>query len=607
MKSEPKKRLEQKCHVEAAGLSRGALHSSAVHFGLLLWSLFTFSQLSATEVSDLTQNSEVDVELKRITLFILSEFERSTALYDLLADASAEKLEELFNQLLNAMPSIQQAGLQETIVRRLSLISPQKALNLIDEIPEDQQQLLIQAVFEEWSIFGLDEAIERGRNLDLPKSNQALKGILAARNDLSKEIQHAIARQFGDESVLVDLEARRLIEDTVENPKSVWNQLSADYAISLKELSESQRNALAHVAGEWIKKDGFKAHQEVMKGIASKEDRAWLVQVLLERYLEEDTTASVEYAKNVRTTDREVLLRAIGIWAAEDGWSAFQAAELVDRETKDDSLRLQRAAIIAWAEVDGHTLLASLPTLPSSLRDWGRETALLSMRYTSPESVPDFLEDIKDDRTRRMIVDNLVREWARYDPLAAAEWTTSGDRNLPADEITRDYINTIFHEAMRKDPHGAMELALASPLNDEGVGPEAVVIGSTAIWNADKAIEMLDLARNSATRRTALSSVARYLIENGESDRVLQMISEEPEEDQQKHYEEFVWTWAVKQPQDLLEKFDSVPYEEVKREGARLILVQNYIDGPFMTKEDMEKIKEYVAEKDLELMQHTVD
>lgn len=607
MKSEQKRRLAHRCHVESAGLSRDVLQSSAVQLGLLLWSLFTFSQLSATEVSDLTQNSDVDVGLKRIPLSILSEFERSAALYHLLADASAEKLVELFNQSLNGRPSIRQAGVHESIVRRLTLISPQKALNLIDEIPEDQQKLLIQAVFEEWSIFGLDEAIERGKNLDLPKSNQALKGILVARSDLSKEIRHAIARQFGDDSVLVDLEARRLIADTVENPKSVWNQLAPDYGISFRELSESQRDALAHVAGEWIKKDGFKAHQEVMKDIASKADRAWLVQVLLERFLEEDTTASVEYAKHIRTTDREVLLRAIGNWAAEDGWSAFQAAELVDRETRDDSLRLQRAAIIAWAEVDGHTLLASLPNLPSSLRDWGRETALLSMRYTSPESVPDFLEDIKDDRTRRMIVDNLVMDWARYDPHAALEWTTSGDKNLPAAEITQGYTGTIFYEAFRKDPHSAWEMALACPTDEDGVGPEAVVIGSTARWDIEKAIELLSSARNSATRRTALSSIATHLIEDGESDRALQMISDEPEEDHKKHYEAIVWNWAVKQTQDLLEKFDSVPFEEVKREGARLILVENYIDGPFMTKEDMEKIKEYVAEKDLELMQHTVD
>lgn len=607
MNSKLKTRLANQSHNESAGLPRNALRSSAVHLGLLFWSLFTFSQLSATEVSDLTQNSDVDVELKRITLFILSEFERSAALYDLLADASAEKLEELFNQSSNTMPSIRQAGLQESIVRRLSLISPQKALNLIDEIPEDQQQLLLQAVFEEWSIFGLDEAIDRGRNLDHPKSNQALKGILAARNDLSKEIQYAIARQFGDEGVLIELEAKRLIEGTVEDPKKVWNQLAADYGNSLAELSEPQRNALAHVAGEWFNKDGFKAHQEVMEGIASKEDRAWLVQVLLQRYFEEDATTSVEYARHVRTTDREVLLQAIGIWAAEDGWSAFQAAELVDREIKDDSLRLQRAAIIAWAEVDGHTLLASLPSLPSSLRGWGRETALLSMRYTSPESVPDFLEDIKDDRTRRMIVDNLVRDWARYDPLAALEWTTSGDKNLPAAEITQGYTGTIFYEALRKDPLSAWEMALASPTDEDGVGPEAVVIGSTARWDIERAIELLSSARNSATRRTALSSIATHLIEDGKSDRALQMISDEPEQDQQKHFEAIVWNWAVKQPQDLLEKFDSVPYEEVKREGARLILVENYIDGPFMTKKDMEKIKEYVAEKDLELMQHTVD
>lgn len=584
-----------------------------VWLGLLIFTVQSYGNLSAETHQDaaLRQSEVLDVhsvdvsaELEAITE-ILSPFERQGALNDLLESASDSALASLLFRSRNITPSHVRRELQESLVRRLSSDDPAKALGLVVDLPENHQKLLIEAVFEEWSFHELDKAMEHAEQLPHPTYTWALQAILSARDDLAAEDRLAIARRFDEEQLLVDLNANSLVDQEIENPKSVWNQLMRDYGNNLNQLSEAQREALVHVAGMWIREGSLEAHRNVMRTLSNKEDRAAIVSALLQRFYDEDPARSLAYTEHVANTDREVLNRAVGNWAETDGWTAFQAAQLFDGESKVQSDRMQRSAIIAWAENDAHTLIAALPKLPASLFEWSRETALLKMRFTYPESVPEFLGGIEDEREVRMIVDNLVRDWARIDPLAAYEWTMSGDKSLQA-QSGGSRVGTIFYEAVRKNPHSALPMALALPLDENGVGPEAVVIGSMTTEDVDLAIDMLESARNSATRRQALSSIATNLVRRGNSDRAIQLIFKESEEDQLTHFEEIAWIWAGSHSEDLLSKFDSVPFDEVKRKCARYLLVENSID-PFMTKKDMEKIKEYVAEKDLDLMKHTVD
>ncbi len=585
----------------------------AAWLGLVIFTVQSYTNLTAETHQDaaLRQNEALDVhsldvriELEAITE-ILSPFERQGALNDLLERASDSTLASLLVQSQDTTPSHVRRELQESLVRRLSADDPAKALGLVVDLPKNHQKLLVEAVFEEWSFHELDEALDHAEQLADPTYRWALQGILSARDDLEEGDRLAIARRFSEEQLLVDLNANALVDQEIENPKSAWNQLMRDYGNNMNQLSEAQREALVHVAGMWIREGGLEAHRNVMRTLSNKEDRAAIVSALLQRFYDEDPARSLAYTEHVANTDREVLNWAVGNWAETDGWTAFQAAQLFDSESTAQSDRMQRSAIIAWAENDAHTLIAALPKLPASLFEWSRETALLKMRYTYPESVPEFLDGIEDEREVRMIVDNLVMDWARIDPLAAYEWTMSGDKSLKA-QSGGSRVGTIFYEAVRRNPHSALPMALALPLDENGIGPEAVVIGSMTTEDVDLAIDMMESARNSATRTDALSSIATNLVRRGNSDRAIQLISKESEEDQFTHYESVAWIWALTHSEDLLSKLDSVPFDEVKRKCARYLLIENSIE-PFMTKEDMEKIKEYVAEKDRDLMKHTVD
>ena len=557
---------------------------------------------SATKFS----NSDPDLD---DTTQLLSPFKRQIALNNLLEDSSPELMEDLFKQAHSVSPKHLQYEVKEAIVRRYALIEPEKAFALIASSAkaEIERELLTVSLFEEWSIFGIDEAVAYATQLSQPDSNWALKGIWASHRDLSDHELRSIARKLGEEAALIDLRARAIVGKIVESPRELWFQLVGDYGSNFERLTNDQRQALSYVAHAWVRRDGTEAYGNVMQAFSGNAGRSWILCELLKRFFQEDTTVAIGLANQARNTNREVLLTAIGNWAEDAGWSAFEAAQHLDRDAGGDPSRLQREAIVSWAQNKPHALIEAVPDLPPGLQDWSFETALMEMSHKFPESVPEFLKDVSDIGRRHTIISDFVNWWADIDPLAAYEWV-SNDPLTAADRFPgSDTYYALLDPAVRRNPYAAMQIALDFPVDETmGEGLEAEVIGRIASRDVDWAVELLESARDHDTRNSAMSTIGLAMIRAGSSGRAIELVSEESEKDQLLYFASFAWMWATEKPKDLLAKFDSLPSDKVKQSCSWQLLKAHQRE-PFLAAEDLEIIRPYLHEWELELLEKTLE
>ena len=213
--------------------------------------------------------------------------------------------------------------------------------------------------------------------------------------------------------------------------------------------------------------------------------------------------------------------------------------------------------------------------------------------------MPALLREVQDDSAREIVLHNVTREWAKLDPYAAYEWAST-DPTLK--DVPGDAAGGVFGVIARENPHAAIPIALTFPKED-GIGPEAGVIHATARLDVEAAIGMLDLARDKATRRDAYSGIGKALVRQGDSDRAIRLVENEPEAVQSRYFDEFAYIWAEYQPLDLLAKLEDLPTIKAK-EACSSALLSRHEYEPFLDADDLEKLAKYVDDKERHVHEH---
>ncbi|MXX94988.1 MAG: hypothetical protein F4039_07830 [Gammaproteobacteria bacterium] len=480
--------------------------------------------------------------------------------------------------------------LQDVVIRALAISSPRQALNDVSSLPPRRQYSLVVAVFQEWSLVDLDRAVTGAKRFDEPLKRAALKGILTARKDLDDSYLLNIASELENEQFFHDLATRDLVESGIDDPADTWNQLISEIEGNFNSLSVAYQETLVSVAKAWVLQDGLGAITAINSAFPAREDRVWLTQQLLSTLVSEDEEVASGIVENMRHEDREGLLQVVQTWAQDDGWEAFRAAQWMDQGT--DHRRMQRAAIEGWASSNPLSLFRNAIELPEPLFEFSRTTALLEMRYTSPESVPALVEEIEDPYTRTLMLDNLIVDWAQRDLSGALRWALEHDQ-VPGRK--NQYTPRILPIAAQKSPIQALTIALEVPLkDDDAVGPEARVLAMWATNDVEAAIDSIPRMRNQNTRMAAFRSIGMELMDQQDYDRVLALVETEPIEDQLNYFEDFAPRLASKNPRFLIEKFDSLPNESFKRLCSEVLLEFNSgADTPFLTDDEVRKFEQF--------------
>ncbi|MDE0644719.1 MAG: hypothetical protein OXH84_00565 [Gammaproteobacteria bacterium] len=480
--------------------------------------------------------------------------------------------------------------LQDVVIRALAISNPRQALNDVSNLPSRRQYSLVVAVFQEWSLVDLDRSVTEAKQVDEPLKQAALEGILTARKDLDDSYLLNIASELENEQLFHDLAARDLVESGIADPADTWNQLISEIEGNFNSLSVAYQETLVSVAKAWVLHDGLSAITAINSAFPEREDRVWLTQQLLSTLVSEDEEIAIGIVENMRHEDREGLLQVVQTWAQDDGWEAFRAAQWMDQGT--DHMRMQRAAIEGWASSNPLSLFRNAIELPEPLFEFSRTTALLEMRYTSPESVPALVEEIEDPYTRTLMLDNLIVDWAQRDLSGALRWALEHDQ-IPGRK--NQYTPRILPIAAQKSPIQALTIALEVPLKDDDeVGPEARVLAMWATNDVEAAIDSIPRMRNQNTRMRAFRSIGMELMDQQDYGRVLALVEREPIEDQLNYFEDFAPRLASKNPRFLIEKFDSLPSESFKRLCSEVLLEFNSgADTPFLTDDEVRKFEQF--------------
>lgn len=531
---------------------------------------------------------------------ILSTFERTMALNRLVVDATSTRLLELFEQAETVQPRLLRDEFQEGVIRKLATIDPLGALVLIEETDEHGHSFLISAIFEEWSVANPSQAIEHLGNLEKILQDYALRGLLRSGVELPESVRSELAVDIDILRYGLDERASTVLAKSLDNPAEEWHNLLAEFGSHPESFSDLQREAMVHVALELLAQDGVATMRTLMESFPLRNDKAWLTKEILQGLVAAANHDGLRsFAAEMERTHKWVLLKATKDWATTDGETALVAAQLMDKGNTVNPERMQRVALDSWASNDPHSLIAALHKIPEELRLWSQQTALWAMGTSTPESVPTLLREVQDDSVREIVVLNVVREWAKLDPYAAFEWASTDPtlKNVPGDPAGR-----VFEVIARENPYAAIPIALTFPKED-GIGREASIIHATARLDVEAAIGMLDSARNKATRRDAYSGIGKALVMQGDSERAIQLVENEPHSVQSSYFSEFAYIWAEYHPLDMLAKIEDLPTVEAK-EVCSSTLLSLHESEPFLNARDLEKLAKYVDENERHIHEH---
>ena len=515
----------------------------------------TMTQNLTSSEGTLISISNIERELKS-----KGPFHRTLTLHNFLSSASAQKHSDFFQIAENIRPSTLRDEIQDTVVRRLSLLTPKTALSLIEQVPQGRRDALFETAFMEIAISDLDEATALAKTLDSTQRRSALRGILQASENVSYDRLREIAAQLGDEQAAIDRIAQSMLEARIDDPSTMWTELLNEYGDKIESLSDAQVQLLVHVAKLWTEESGTSAIQSLFYSLGSDDSRVALVTNLLQELNHPSHPQLVlDVAQWIKTTDLEVLAEAFAEWAKTNPQLALELAATV--EMSGQHTRMQRSVIESWIRSDPNSLLEALNQIPESLQDWSQHEALLWMTNTTPELVPAWLPGVKDEYSREIVIGNLVHNWVEHDPLRVWKWVQTDEH---AKKLVPQLIYGILGHLAHVDSSRALEIALEQPIDASEVGLEVTVIGQTTRVDVERGIAMLENARNQATLHAAQIAVGSILVKQGKINRLMEFSATLPEDDRDGFFYDLSSSWVFDNPESLLESLDSLPSEEVR-------------------------------------------
>ena len=545
-------------------------------------------------------NSDIQVESLGDLAAFDRGFDRTVALFNLLAGADQQQLVKLIQQSKEIEHYSQRRSIQNAIFQRFASLNPKAALTHIATIPRFEHDALLSITFSEWALKDLDGAIAHAKSIEGFRKHTALRAILQSRDDLSEDLRREIARGVGNEQLAIDLIAQSNLAESMENPAQAWNALVNDDI-----GNSSQTGLLIQVAEAWFDKNGLSVLDEINRSLVDWQTRQSILTALVHRVVQSDPQEAFDYVRGMDDDGNNLLLGVARAWANLDPESALNAAQMIEAGLVRRNL--EWSIVQVWASADPHFILENLDRLPETSRSMARSQAIMAIARTSPEQAAQLMAGMDDPTSRYSVAYTIVSNWARTDVNAALDWVLNNG-NLK--ELRAQLLPLVLGRLARDDPEFAMQVALNQPVGRNGSGLEYTVLSYIAGTDPQKALSMLPRVREGQTSLWAHISVGGALVRDGQTDSALKLASSLQESDRERYFGNLVSTWASNDAQDLYDNIAQLPTAEIKSSAAltlitwnswEKILSQDQIDRAktFLTSEDAETLDKGDAERGL--------
>ena len=522
-----------------------------------------------------------------------SFFERSVALYTMLARAEQDQLLGLWDQSMEIESNNYRLDTQIAIIRRLSSTAPVVALNRALTVPRLQRGPILSGVFQEWSQIDLAAAIAGATSLDGTERRTALRAILQFRDDLTENKRREVAEQLG----LGDTFLRLLSEETAlqsnNRPSDAWNHVVND-----EWNDSSQLTVLTEIAQAWYQQDGLQVLSHMSRSFSSPHDRNAFHEIVAP-IIVSNPQGVLDFIGNLPQEERDPLTTATFLtWSSTDPQAALNAISLFE---KNVSLRksIQREIVHIWATRDPDGILEQIELLPDGLKMHGIETAIARTTLKSPEKALRLMAEMEEFLgNNSRVVTRIVTEWSQIDPRSASDWIVSGFEGTNTER--HHLLKISLSHLSLNDPHYAMEIALDQPVDSNGRGLELEVVSElSSTGRAEDAIELLASVRGGSAKVSALVAVGTGFVRQDSPEDALEIASRVPENFKWYFYNEVFRAWAGSAPKQLLETLERLESDEVKSRAGMQLLIANRSNSA-LTNEEIGFVKTFLSKEDAE-------
>ncbi|MCY4143228.1 MAG: hypothetical protein OXG08_06015 [Gammaproteobacteria bacterium] len=498
---------------------------------------------------------------------IKSEFLRSVVLRRMLANTDVQGVMRLFDQAKKVTHPNLRSRLQKTLVQKLTTLDPQQSLNIALDVPTLNRSRLVEAVFIEWFISDLDEAVKTASSLDYSERLVALKTLVQIRDDLPSSELQKFADDLGHGGRF-----RGLVEELTErsaciDPRSSWNALSED-----PWLDSTQKFVFLDIARAWIDADGRQALFEIADSIQNHATRVDLIERLIDEIAETDPEEAFWYAKNLYgQTDGSVFYDAVREWAKSDPRAALEAVSQLDSHMQ--RLKLQYTIATSWARNDPRDFLTqNLDKFSTTARSAARSYAIDQIAKISPEEAKVYLSEIPQSEIESVAV-RIATRLSDTDVQEAIDWIKT-DANVIQHQ--QRLFRVVLDELLEEDLEAAMQFAQDHSTDTTEDGLEFKVLRYIVNGNEiEQALEFLPRMQEGHGKFAAHMDVALNLIVNKDIDRALELGDRVDSEHRRYFFSAVLESWAHYDPQGMYEALDDLSDKGLRLQAAQALRYNN--------------------------------
>lgn len=456
---------------------------------------------------------------------------------------------------------------------------------------------LIQGVFKEWALTDLDAAIGNAKSLNEDARTNALVGILASLSGDSLATYRTIAQQLGNEKQGFNSYVMSYRSTTVDDPKDIWEEM-----ITLVDPENfEQQQVLANIAVQWYEQDGIGVIEEINAGSLDATIASAAVDAVLSAAVKVNAEEAFQYAQTIPSDGyySGPLREVIRSWASTDPQAAFEAATSIDQSAQREYL--QGIVVTVWASNDPYYVLENSESFPLQIRDEGISNAIEEIAQSSPQEAAALALEQGDGfmgALNFMLPTSVMLNWVRQDVEAAENWVFNG----PVSEEKRDnWVRAFVSNLVNSDPRRAFELALEQPKAEGGFAAwlpplEIQVFDRIVYTDLDLAIELLPKIPEGESRSGAYSSVGNQYLNQGKSDKAMNLGLQLPADEQENYFQGIAYTWSSVDPGGLVESIKSLPTPELRASLAQAVssgwMKDNFTDA------QLEVLKQYLNDSE---------
>ncbi|MCY3540444.1 MAG: hypothetical protein OXH31_00835 [Gammaproteobacteria bacterium] len=520
-----------------------------------------------------------------------SSAELYKALYARLSLANETELIEWWTHAQKIERKSHREIARQVIIGNLSAINPQEALRLLNEVSVFSFNNLIATLFREWSVLGLEEAVETATTLPGPSRTVALQAILETRDDLSEEQQRTIAKQLKDEEYFLMLVSETNASKSLADPQESWNILLNDDVDD-----SSQTESFSKVAEVWTEQIGF----EVLSKIYEMQDFGINVD-LVSAIGQLDLSDALDYTRGLSDENAKQSLSRIIVrdWARTDPKAALAAS--LTFEPSSVASTLEGVVALTWARTAPLDFIENIETISERPRLLSLEIAFSTIARKEPRRAIAMLSSVESYvGNTSSILNRVVDEWAEQQPDTAADWILN---NFTQEDPQRQLLLVeVLPRVARRDPYHAFELAMEQPIPSEGFELEFYVM-QEIVYGGDIEVakELLPRVREKS-KPFVYDDVGRAMVDVGQTSEALKLGQDLEESDQSSFYLTVLDWWVFQKPTNFYESLESLPSSDIKSLAARQLVLRNQLN-PIFTNEQIEQARTFLNSEDKALLE----